>query len=89
MAGFSDIDRQFQRKAPVAVKLECLNCGGSDDSVRSRRPLWFNGFHDVVLCAPCGVTPAPTAVDLVKERTHLVLEYYKAHPQPAAEYDGN
>lgn len=87
MVGFSDIDRQFQPKPPATIRLECLNCGCSDDSVESRRPQWFNGFHDVTMCARCGALAVPTSADLIKDRTETTLEYYRLHPTTTS-YDG-
>lgn len=87
MVGFSDIDRQFQRRAPATIRLECLNCGGSDDTVKTRRPKWFNAFNDLAMCDACGDLILPTAAALIKERSDGLFEYYKT--QPPAQYDGN
>lgn len=86
MVGFSDIDRQFQRRAPAVIKLECLNCGRADDTVRSRKPKWFNAFNDIAMCDTCGDLILPTSEALIKERADGLFEYYKT--QPAAQYDG-
>jgi hypothetical protein len=82
MVGFSDIDRQFQPKPPATIRLECLNCGCADDTVQTRRPRWFNGFHDMPMCQVCGDLAIPTCDALIKERTEVLIEYYKNHPQP-------
>lgn len=87
MVGFSDIDRHFQRSAPATVRLECLNCGGSDDTVRTRTPRWFNACHDLPMCDACGGMALPTSDSLVKERAESLVEYYKA--QSPSQYDGN
>lgn len=69
MAGFGDIDRRFQPKqAKALIVLECLNCGGTDDTVAARRPRWFTGYKDVVLCAACGLLIDPAAPDLIDQR---------------------
>lgn len=61
----------------MTIKLECLNCGSTADSVMVRRPLWFNGYKDLPLCDPCGFEIAPTSAELIKDRTEVLVEYYK------------
>lgn len=75
--GFSDIDRQFQRRAPAPIKLECLNCGGTDDSVKTRRPRWYNGFKDIPMCAVCADLATPVAEDLLRDRDCALEEYIR------------
>lgn len=79
MARFSDIDRRFQPKPPATIRLECLNCGCKDDTVRDRRPFWFNISLVIALCDACGRLSYPTAADLIKQIVADTAEYYRTH----------
>ena len=68
MVGFDDDDRRFRRK-DTWVKLECVNCHKSPETVKVMLPLWNNGQQNIPLCIDCSTRCSPT--DNTLRETHL------------------